>query len=186
MKTKQTQTAGLTLLSRVWYNQKGKSWHAIDHCMLDAFYLVIGSHMPLIAEDFKHIFNHFLPYYWIGADGWENAYALAVSCSNTGVISAIEEYLVRKPFFGNNVTPIDSRGYTHRTSERARERLTKRTKVHIDGQPGEVTSISNERIIITLRDCGKEHPRRTLKLTHEQVLELWPAPKKKKAPKPEQ
>jgi hypothetical protein len=181
--SKPNMTPALTLLSLVWNNQKGKSWDDINHCMSRALQLVIGSHMSITVEDFKHISSHYRPAYWLGEHGWEYPYALAVSCDNTGFAIALEEYLGRKPFFGNKITPVDSRGYTHRTSECARERLTKWTQVHIDGQPGEVTSISNERIIITLRDCGEKYPRRVLKLTHEQVLAHWPAPKKKKKSK---
>jgi hypothetical protein len=149
--------------------------------MSHSLYLAIGAGMKFVASDINEI-SKMKSYCWCN---WDDAYALAVSVRNMSFIAAYEENFKAKPFFAAGVTPVDSRGYTHRTSERARERLTIRSNLHIDGQPGEVTSITNDRVVIVLRECGEKMPRRILKLTHDDCRERWPAPKKKKATKEE-
>ncbi len=173
-------SAGLVLLSHIWKNQQGKSWDAINHSMLYALRLGIGSHLEFRPEDIAFAEENFRCGYWLGEDRWEYPYALAVSVENRSFIEAIESHLKREAFFGNRVTPMGSEGFTHvRPGERARCRLSLRCGVIAYGRPGEVSSINNERVVVVLREYGKNE-RRILKLSHDDCRELWPAPNKPK------
>lgn len=178
------ESTGLHLLRHVWECQRGKSWDAINHSMLYALRLAIGSHMRFTAGDIAYCEKHFRVGCWLGEHWWEYPYALAVSVENSTFIEALEEHQNREPFFANKVEPVGSEGFTHRTGERARCRLTLRSRVIAGGRPGEVSSITKEQVVVVLREYALMK-RSILKLTHDACRELWPAPKKAKKDKPE-
>lgn len=174
-------STGLVLLAHIWKNQKGKSWDSINHSMLYALRLGIGSHLEFTAADIAFAESNFRTGYWLGEHGWEYPYALAVSVENTSFIQAFEEHAKREPFFANKVDPLGSEGFTHLTGNRARCRLTLECAVIVGDRPGRVSSITNERVVIVLREF-RDQKRSILKLSHDACRKLWPAPKKVKFP----
>lgn len=150
---KTAQSTGLKLLCHIWENQKGKSWDAINHSMLYALRLGIGSHLNFTAADIAYCEQNFHTCYWLGESGWEYPYGLAVAVENRSFIEAIEEH-------------------------KDRERLALNFDVILEGRSGRVSSLTNERVVIVLNECG-ELKRSVRKLTHDCCHELWP-PKKKK------
>ncbi len=174
--------SALKLIAHVWTEQKTTAWEALNHCMFDAVKLAIGAKLEWEPADFTHIEKNFRPGYWLGVDGWENAYALAVWTDGTSFIKAFESRSGRKPFIANCVSAHgQAKGYAHANSQDCqRGRIALNSEVWIDRLRYNCTSITNERIVLTSRN---ETGKRTIKkLTHEDCAALWPAPKKPKKP----
>lgn len=173
----------LRLLSTVWKGQRCESWDGVNHSMADALRLAIGANLRFHPKDFEIMNGTMRSGYWIGENGYEWFYALAISVGNKSFIEAFEYCYQRKPFFANKVRPVGSQGYTHLTSTRARERLGIGSE--IEGY-GEVTSITNERVVVVSRPLPGKSGTRRYKWTHDQLKELFPAPKKPKKVKTEE
>ena len=163
-----TKRSALRLIKTVWDNQKCESWDGVNHSMADAVVLAIGAMLKFSPKDFEIITGTMRSGYW---SNWEYWYALAISIGNRSYIEAFEKFNERKPFFANQVLPVASRGFTHMTGRRARERLAVGSEV--EGY-GEVTSMTNERVVITMRgEARKIH-----QFTHDDLRRLFPASKK--------
>lgn len=175
-------TTAQQLIELVWHNQKCPDWDGTNHSMSYALRLAIGAHLKFDVAAFEAI-DAMRSSYWMGEHGWEPRYALAIVVENKSFIEAFEEWTGRKPFRANHVNFgfNGSDGFRHRTTFRTRERLALGFTVGHDR--AEVTSISNERVVLTTRKIGG---RTIQKLTHEQLAELYPAPKKSKAQKEEE
>lgn len=179
-----TMKSALKLIAHVWGNRHTTSWEAVNHCMYDAVKLAIGAKLEWEPNDFKYIEDNFRPGYWLGADGWERPYSLAVWTDATSFIKSYETFSGRKPFMANEVSAYgQSEGYAHANSQnRVRGRIALNSEVWIDSVRFECTSITNERIVLTSRPASGK--RKINKLTVEDCAKLWPAPKKQKPTQP--
>lgn len=171
-------TTGLKLVSFVWENQRTTAWRSLNSCMFSSLYLAIGSNMEWKPSDLQYILENFRPGYWIGENGWNRAYSLAVSTKNDSFVKAYETWADLKPYFGNGVNTSYTSEFTHRSGQsRQRTRIVCGADIMIDGKRFECTSLNNSRIVLASRDSKNRSVR---SLTHEDCESLWPAPKKKK------
>lgn len=170
--------SALKLISLVWSHENTTAWESLNHCMFDAVKLAIGAKLEWNPTDFSYIEKHYNPGHWLGSDGWERAYSLAVWTDCTSFIRAYEVFVGRKPFMANRVSAYgQADGYAHANFQnRQRGRIALGSEVWIDGLRFNCTSITNDRIVLTSRpDKGK---RTIKKLSPEDCASLWPAPKK--------
>lgn len=173
-------STALTLLSHVWTHNKTTAWEALNHCMMSAAKLAVGAKLEWEPKDFAHIGEKFRAGRWLGKNGWERLYAMAVWLDNASFIKAFEEATKRRPFIANDVSAHGySESYAHHNSQsRQRGRIALGSEVRVDGARFECTSITNERVVLTSREVDGK--RTIKKLTPEDCKALWPAPKKAK------
>ena len=184
MKT-EDMTNGRALLHHVWCNASRESWDIINNAMRTALYLAVGTGMELNAQDIADIYNKYRGGYWMGEDGTEWLYKNAVFHENMPVIKAIETRFNRKPFFANDIEfRMHGRSYRHHSDvTRKRDRIALGTYLHIDNRRWRVTGIEADAVRFVLETRDGE-PQKRLKLTREQLAELFPAPKRQKKPTP--
>ena len=170
----------IDLLRIVWTAHGNDAWTAINHSMRVALNLAIGARLEWDKKAIIEVEQTMRSHYWIGEDGWEWAYALAVAVENHSFIEAYEVHTGRKPFFANNVTTRDGDGYINRNSgcTRKRERLALGS---ICGG-GKVTSIGADHVTVCTYERNDRTPKKREKLTREMCLERWPAKKSERQP----
>jgi len=156
---------------------------AADHANQAAATLAVGAGMEWMLADFGEVQGYWRKHCY--PFDREYCYALAIAVGNTSYIKAFEKSEGRKPFFANKVEPANSRGYLHMVGIRMRERLGIGSQVCLN-LPGcyawaEVTSIDNERVVLTAKKMdGEDGVRRILKLDHDACAKMFPAPKRAK------
>jgi hypothetical protein len=128
-------------------------------------------------------------HYWV-TDNPEWIYYAAIINGNVSCIEAWEKWRRRQPFRGNDVSVTrwesdDSPGgylHTHGIS-RKRERLAEGFGLPLHGLQWWVTGFDDANGLIRLANYGgpwpRGKPKKVMKLTHEELAALCPAPKKK-------
>jgi hypothetical protein len=178
----------LTLLTHVWKRGMKDSWGRINGSMFQALSLAIGAGLKFEAKDFEHIYSRdgFRGGYWVGAE-YEWIYSSAIENGNASAYKAWEEFKGRKPFFANGVKGRHYPGtrYLHTTQMSAqRGRLAVGFSFPLDGRCWFVTGFDDEKGILRAalyeRDYAQGKPKKLRKFTHEEIAELFPAPKKVK------
>lgn len=175
-------------LTMMWEHIGGGScWQVVNWAMRDTLHMAVKSRMRFDAGDLSDIYGKFDARYWIGAD-IEWLYDLAIRSDNQSAIAMFEHYCGRRPFIATVDSRGGSAGYRHASGiNMKRGRMAVGFVVQIEGKPWWVSSFDDEKG--TVRLCryaarngwdreGKPVERK--ELTHENVLTLWPAPKKKK------
>ena len=181
----------LQLLSVVWNDGMKDSWGRINHAMHSALELAIGSGVHFNLGDFAEISRRFDWGYWVN-DNPEWIYTDAILNLNESAIAAWETYKGREAFRGNNVSTFGHRrSFLHVTSpSRKRERLgvgmyfedAERNKWWVNGFDDKAGII---RVASYYSDSNKGgwqqgKPTKLKKLTHDDLREICPAPKKPK------
>lgn len=201
---KEKETTAHQLLRHVWENCSRDSWGRINHAMRQALKLAIGARLEFVEADFKAIFSSprsggFNGGYWV-TGGSEWIYAMAIESDNSTAWTAYEAYKGRRPFIANNVEARNhGLGYIHAdTMSRKRGRLAEGYSFPISTNLGTMTNLRRwyvtgfddkagiVRIALYQNDNHDGKPIKRRKLTHEDVAELCPAPKKPKKGKPEE
>lgn len=178
-------TTAIQLLTLVWKNGMTDSWGRINSYMHHALKLAIGSGLEFEKGDFPTLYTAFRARYWIGSEP-EWVYSQAVFDGNKSCIKAWEEHTARTPFYGNDVSTGYMQGFIHRSSSnRARERLAVGFTFPSEGKTWKVTAFVGDCIRIATYDGESRTPKKLRKLSHAEMLELCPAPKKVKAKKEE-
>lgn len=183
-------STALTLLTHVWKHGAKDSWGRVNTSMYRALSLAIGSGLQFDAEDFETIYDYprnggFNGGYWVGSES-EWIYSMAVENGNASAYQAWEEYKGRKPFFANDVRGTQyGTQYLHTSQMRSQRcRLAVGFSFPIEGKRWFVTSFDDEAGIMRAAlyngytNSGK--PKKLRKFTHEEISELFPAPKKAK------
>jgi hypothetical protein len=155
--------------------------------MFSALELAIASGMEFCAEDFKAIYGEFRGGYWMGSeDEW--VYAVAIVNYNNSCVKAWEEFKGRKPFLANDIegSPYGVRTFRHSSQFRAqRDRLAAGFSVRVEKVRCYITGFDDKNGVVraaSYKDNRREgKPTKLYKWTHEQVLAMFPAPKKIKA-----
>lgn len=75
-----------------------KSWRTLNSMMHQALRMAINAGTDFGEADFLEFHARFRFGYWIGADGVEIMYGLAIEAGNRSAWRAIEYYLGRQPF----------------------------------------------------------------------------------------
>lgn len=178
-------TTSHKLLSQVWKNGKKDNWGRVNHSMVEALRLAIGSGLKFSAENFQEHFPRFRWERWVGAST-EWIYTEAIICGNESCWKAYEDWKRRDPYFANEVG-LNANGipYIHAQSVyRKRERLAVGLHFQFDGRRWYVTSFDDSSGVVRVAaypgDCQRGKPDKLMKLTHDQLSEIFPAPKKYK------
>jgi len=161
------------LLELVWDTCPRRSWTALNTAMSEALRLAICTGMEwdkaaLLAVD------KMKPDKWMGVRLWEWPYAQACATDNTSFLLAFEAWTGRRPFLANDVRyeTYHPHGYLHISDvRRQRGRLCLRAMAMLNGRRWEVTSITNDRIVLVASD---KRGRSLLKLTPEDCRKRWP------------
>lgn len=183
-------STALTLLTHIWKRGMKDSWGRINGSMSHALSLAIGSGLKFEAKDFWTIFQRpelggFNGGYWVGSES-EWIYSMAIENGNASAYQAWEEYRARKPFIANNVEGRRwAQGYTHTNQMQSQRcRLGVGFSFPLDGRRWFVTTFDDEAGIMRAALYEHDHqtgkPKKLRKFTHEEIAELFPAPKKAK------
>lgn len=176
-------SAAMTLLDLTWERGLKDSWGRINNSMRSALRLAIGAGLDFRATDFSEMYSKFRAGFWIGADP-EWIYRVAVCDLNRSAFEAWEEHEGRKPFFANDVRAESYGGFLHVNSiRRDRERLAQGFGFKMDGKVWFCTGFAPDKIRVVLY---KQHfrdgkPVKLKAMTHAELLEACPAPKKKRS-----
>lgn len=165
--TSQPNTSpAMQLLELVWGNTNGAtghSWERLNHAMQDALSLAINAGLRFDADDFKAL-GRFDPGYWIGPDGGEWAYSLAVAVDNQSAIKAFEKHAGRPPLIGDNVNLyVNASGVHGQTASRTRGRLAVGSVFDYAGVRPTVTSFKGDAAIACtykVSENGASYPKK--------------------------
>ena len=151
MKKKPTQSPARTLLEHVWEHANSKtnySWERLNHSMVDALTLAIGSGMAFVVDDWN--LSGFNAGRWVG-ETMERYYRMAVVTGNRSAIETFEAWRNRKPIIaddanmGGRYVYSGESGYTHGGGgTRQRERLVIHCSFLYQGEVVEVTSFTED------------------------------------------
>lgn len=172
----------ITLLTLVWGKCAQRSWQAINYSMRDALTLAIRSGMRFSVGDFVCC-EKFRWERWVGSDR-EWIYTEAVVNENESCIKAWEEYTGRTPFRANNVRSSARLSYLHTGNIfRARERMAAGFSFTYMGAQWNVTGFDDQAgtVRAALYKRGSSKPKKLKEFTHDEIKELFPAPKKPNA-----
>lgn len=164
------QSPVMQLLELVWRSgltATSHSWSRLNHGMLEALRLAVGSGMEFAEADFQKLLadnpRRFRSGFWIGER--EKLYELAVTVGNLSAAKSFEQAVGRKPFMADEVDPGEDRsGYVHRTGTRKRERLAVGFRFPWEGETVKVTSFARDNSYLTAcsyrltaeeRDCPR-------------------------------
>lgn len=146
MAKKPEKSPAVQLLDIVWENvcdQTSHSWERTNHSMRDALRLAIGAGMRFDIGDVG-TFGTYRWNYWIGDDGGEHEYTLAITCGNATFCEAFEQHMERKPFRAYGVDYRQYSSYTHGGFSRQRDRLGIGMTFDYAGVRPKVTSFSKD------------------------------------------
>lgn len=132
------QSTVMRLMQLTWKSANkstGHSWQRLNGSMRSALELAVTSGMEFELDDFKNVLANFRSGYWIGDDGGEWLYSLAVAESNQSACLSFEAYRGHKPFIADGVRPAGG-------TERARERLAIGSAFQWRGKKVTVTSFA--------------------------------------------
>lgn len=137
----------IKLLDLVWHNANdgtSHSWERLNHAMLAALRLAVGSGFKFTLTDVKHVFENYRSERWIG--DWETIYSIGVAVENMPFVTSYELYRKRMPFIADDVTMEDRSGYAHTGGHitRAKCRLTVGSTFQWKGVKVKVTSFSSD------------------------------------------
>ncbi len=121
------------------------SWTRLNNAMMTALRLAVGSGMTFREFDVDYIDQSYRAGRWLGENGWEGLYAMAVQVENASFIEAFESYFNRKPFRADGVRLNSSAGsFVHRGDEkRRRSRLALGFSFPWQGKTVTVTSFND-------------------------------------------
>lgn len=140
----------IQLLELTWTganNSTNHSWTRLNKAMMTALRLAVGSGMmfrqfdiDFIDQDYRYRSGR-----WLGENGWEGLYAMAVQVENFSFIEAFEAYFSRQPFRADDVRLNSSAGhFVHRKDEtRKRSRLAVGFSFPWQGKEVTVTSFND-------------------------------------------
>lgn len=179
-------STALTLLSHVWGNGKKDTWERINHSMRNALSLAIGSGLSFEAADFAQMGKSFRWGHWV-TESTEWIYHEAIINGNDSCVKAYEEWKGRTAFHANDVgSDYCHSPYLHRSHvSRKRERLAVGLHFPANGRKWYVTGFDDDSGHVRLASYhGGNHragkPEKLLKLSHAELKEICPAPKKAK------
>jgi hypothetical protein len=133
-------------LEAAWYGaNKGTahSWERLNHAMQDALRLAIGAGLKFEPGDWGRIASSFGFDRWIGAEGEERFYALAVQVGNMSAVKAMEDAWGRRPFIADRVKPGRAlHGYLHGNDLTKRKRCRLAVGFEFQWETTEVTVTS--------------------------------------------
>jgi hypothetical protein len=181
-------TPAIKLLTIVWNSGMKDSWERINHSMRSALRLAIGSGLRFEAKDFTYMASNFRWHYWVG-ESTEWIYTNAILDGNEWAVGAYERWKGRVPFRANNVESGYHGGFIHRSSvARQRERLAVSLSFPYEDTRAWVTAFHDEgdgliRAAVYRKQHAEGKPIKLLKLSHIQIAQMFPAPKKTKPKK---
>jgi len=164
------------LMQLVWDTCPRRSWTALNTAMSEALRLAICTGMEWNVDALLEVAKMETSK-WLGEHLWEWPYAMAVAVDNSSFLLAFEAWTGRRPFWANDVRyeTYHTHGYLHISDvRRQRGRLCLRAMAMLNGRRWEVTSITNDRVVLVADDFKG---RNVLKLTPEQCREKWPTKK---------
>lgn len=140
------------------------SWREINTSRFAALKFLVRF-VAFEREDFGKILRENKGGYWIGENGAENLYALAIESKNTSAVLSIEAYLGRKPFW--------------RMYGGKKVRTSLGDQIRVDGRSLKVTSIRDDKGYLNAREyrevkrgsyTDEERVGGVVKVTHAQLL----------------
>lgn len=145
------------------------SWREINSTRYEILSFLVR-HVAFEPGDFGAILNDFNGGRWIGENGAESLYALAIGSENTSAVLSIEKYLGRKPFW--------QLGWVKR-GKREKTRVHLGSEITIDGRDLRVTSFRDDKGYLNAQEYRRvkrdgyhedERVGGVVRVTHAQLL----------------